>query len=105
MAAREVEDRHRTHCEHCGGTGRRPLSERMMKTLDAVTEEWSDTGELTKRLKSRIGKPALSNRLAVLSGLDLVESALLIDIRGYSKPGDGGAKVWRRKQPKNGTET
>lgn len=69
-----------------------------MKTLDSVTDEWSDTREIAKRLRGRIGQPALSNRLNVLAAAGFVEWAHLTEIRGYAKHGDGYAKVWRRKQ-------
>lgn len=61
-------------CEHCSGTGRRPLHPAAQVTLDALTFEWEGTAHIRRKLRNTVKNPALCNRLA-----DLVRDGLAED--------------------------
>ncbi len=85
----------RVHCEHCDGTGRRPLTRIMADTLAALSDEWQATDEIKSKLRDRVGLAALCNRLVVLADAGLAERTPLMVVRGYKHPGDGRRELWR----------
>lgn len=74
-------------CPRCNGTGKSHLDAAIDETLQLLSGEWESTGLIFDHLDNpHIGQTAISNRLAKLKELGLVD----MELRGKSK-------YWKRK--------
>lgn len=73
-------------CSSCRGTGKRPLSNPMVDTLQCVQILWANTLEIASAdLLKKVKRTALINRLNALVRMRLVE-----------RSGSGRDVYWRR---------
>lgn len=78
----------KTCCPRCEGTGKIDLDPALAEVFSLVSKVAKSTSQIYRELKNRfIGQTAISNRLAKLQSLGLIE---LYEIRGRTK-------FWRRK--------